>query len=119
MLKNWVKEILFFESNPLNNSQEKDLKTNNSSPLNPHQIHTAQAIEELRLALATDKLSCALLEEALHNEGLDGFANTLPPIAKKYGFLFSAEDFKEYLSRKTFKHQAAYLVQYCRGGGIS
>lgn len=117
-LKNWVKEKLFFETSSLSATNHKEFKNNNNPPLNTQQIRAAEEIELLRQALSTDSKNCALLEEALHNKGLDGFALLLPQIAKQYGYFFSTEDFRDYLSRKKFKHQAAYLVQYCRGGGI-
>jgi hypothetical protein len=101
------------------------------NPINPNPTPTQQALKKQQLAikideqisnlrndLATDKKNCATLGQALHDAGLEGFAHTLPEIAQKYGYNFTAEDFKAHLNRQTNLRPAAYLVQYCRGGGL-
>lgn len=77
-----------------------------------------EQIVNLRNDLIHDKKNCATLGQALHDAGLEGFADVLPQIAQKYGYHFTAEDFKAHLSRQTNSRPAAYLVQYCRGGGL-
>ena len=78
-------------------------------------------INALRQQIAASRVDCRLLGEALHEGGLEAFAETLCMLAQQYGMSLSTQDFKAHLYRQQQLHQrrpAAYLVQFCRGGGL-
>lgn len=78
-------------------------------------------VEWLRGRVALSRADCRALGEALHEGGLEAFAQVLPAIAQQYGVSITAQEFKAHLRRQQWLHQkrpAAYLVQFCRGGGL-
>ncbi len=88
---------------------------------NEHTRRVDRDVDTLRRQIALSRAHCRILGDALHEGGLEAFAEALPELATQYGMSLTAQDFKAHLCRQQQLHQrrpAAYLVQFCRGGGL-
>jgi hypothetical protein len=117
-LFNWLRSKIWLPADkPATIDQQTKIASQHLSR-NMRALHIDEQIDKLRLQLTTDKNNCAILGKALHENGLDGFSRSLSQIGKAYGYDFTSQEFKLHLERKKDARPAAYLVQYCRGGGI-
>jgi hypothetical protein len=117
-LLNWLRSRIWLPANkPATINQQTKIASQHLSS-NVRALHIDEQIDNLRQQLTTDRDNCAILGKALHENGLEGFSKSVENIGKAYGYDFTSQEFKLHLERKKYARPAAYLVQYCRGGGI-